>query len=480
MSQTPKRPPDERSSFESSEKKQKKGMSEPMDVIGVDSSSRRPSKVLHVRNLPPDCTEQELVTLANPFGRVTGVLILKGKNQAFIEMAAEPFAASLIEYYNSVQASIRLKPVFFQYSTRSELSSTSEHEPVSSVLLVTVLNLVYPITIEILHQIFSRYGIVQKIVIFQKKAGFQSLIQFAREEEASAAKKALDGQNIYSGCCTLRVQYSSNVQELNVKVNNDKSRDYINNILPAQPLLPPFQQVTAMDAYPTQPQQTNPVQYNNNTQMTNASNQQQNVCFVRNLEPERITPDILFTLFGVYGNVIRVKILFHKPNNALIQFENPSQCQAAIHYLSGCPLHGKKLLLTVSTNQSISFQKGDEESERYTKEYTNSPLHRFRVEGSKNFSNIAPPSPALHVSNLDPHVSEDVLRRLFSNYGNIVSMKMFTANNSSSSSADRKMASIQMEDTAQAVEALVNLHNYRFENSATFFRVSFSKHYHQR
>jgi hypothetical protein len=35
------------------------------------------SKVLHVRNLPADCTEQELVGLASPFGNVTSVLVLK-------------------------------------------------------------------------------------------------------------------------------------------------------------------------------------------------------------------------------------------------------------------------------------------------------------------------------------------------------------------------------------------------------------------
>ena len=48
---------------------------------------------------------------------------------------------------------------------------------------------------------------------------------------AQAAKLSLDGQNIYNNCCTLRIEYSK-LSNLNVKYNNDKSRDYTNPSLP--------------------------------------------------------------------------------------------------------------------------------------------------------------------------------------------------------------------------------------------------------
>jgi len=51
---------------------------------------------------------------------------------------------------------------------------------------------------------------------------------------AVEAKNELDGQNIYSGCCTLRIQFSS-LQNLNVKFNNEKSRDFTNPNLPTTP-----------------------------------------------------------------------------------------------------------------------------------------------------------------------------------------------------------------------------------------------------
>ena len=43
--------------------------------------------------------------------------------------------------------------------------------------------------------------------------------------------QSLNGQNIYNGCCTLRIDFSK-LQELNVKYNNDKSWDYTNPNLP--------------------------------------------------------------------------------------------------------------------------------------------------------------------------------------------------------------------------------------------------------
>jgi polypyrimidine tract-binding protein 1 len=44
--------------------------------------------------------------------------------------------------------------------------------------------------------------------------------------------QALNGQNIYDGCCTLRIDLSK-LTNLNVKFNNDHSRDFTNPMLPS-------------------------------------------------------------------------------------------------------------------------------------------------------------------------------------------------------------------------------------------------------
>lgn len=40
-----------------------------------------PSRVVHVRKLPNDINEAEVIGLGLPFGKVTNLLMLKGKNQ---------------------------------------------------------------------------------------------------------------------------------------------------------------------------------------------------------------------------------------------------------------------------------------------------------------------------------------------------------------------------------------------------------------
>ena len=53
----------------------------------------------------------------------------------------------------------------------------------------------------------------------------------ADQMQTETAKLSLDGQNIYTNCCTLRIDYSK-LASLNVRFNNLKSRDYTRNDLP--------------------------------------------------------------------------------------------------------------------------------------------------------------------------------------------------------------------------------------------------------
>ena len=47
---------------------------------------------------------------------------------------------------------------------------TQDAQP-NRILLVTIHHMLYPITVEVLHQVFSPHGFVEKIVTFQKSAG---------------------------------------------------------------------------------------------------------------------------------------------------------------------------------------------------------------------------------------------------------------------------------------------------------------------
>ncbi|KAJ1376871.1 RNA-binding domain superfamily [Sesbania bispinosa] len=72
-------------------------------------------------------------------------------------------------------------------------------EPESNVLLATIENMQYAVTVDVLHTVFYAFGTVQKIAIFEKNGQTQVLIQYPDVTTAVTAKEALEGHCIYDG-----------------------------------------------------------------------------------------------------------------------------------------------------------------------------------------------------------------------------------------------------------------------------------------
>ncbi|XP_077981217.1 polypyrimidine tract-binding protein 1-like isoform X9 [Glandiceps talaboti] len=504
--------------------------------VKLDSKNAgKSSRVVHIRNVASDATESEIIALGVPFGKVTNILLLKGKSQAFLEMMDETSATTMVNYYAHVTANIRGRAVYVQFSNHKELKT--ENAPAqqtaaaqaalaaaqalmpqtqgaqpgdtlggqNTVLRVIIENLIYPVTVDIIHQIFSKFGAVLKIITFTKNNNFQTLIQFADSVSAQAAKLSLDGQNIYNACCTLKIDYSK-LTTLNVKYNNEKSRDYTRPDLPSGDGQPPIDAMAYGSAAPgmlptpfataTGAAFANPALagYAGATDLCQYFSvpgvpgifpavptaaaaaaaglrmpgqvQQGCVLLVSNLNAELVTPEVLFTLFGVYGDVHRVKIIFAKKDTALVQLAEPHQAQTAMTHLNNVKVFTKPLRITLSKHQLVSLPKDGQPDAGLTKDFTTSPLHRFKKPGSKNFMNIYPPSATLHLSNIPPNVTEQDITSAFTRHGTVKAFKFFPK--------DRKMALIQMGSIEEAVTALVAMHNYQLSNSS-HLRVSFSK-----
>jgi hnRNP-L/PTB/hephaestus splicing factor len=190
------------------------------------------------------------------------------------------------------------------------------------------------------------------------------------------------------------------------------------------------------------------------------------VLLVSNLNEDLVTPDALFTLFGVYGDVLRVKILFNKKDSALINFSNPQQAATAQSNLDRCKLWQKQIRVFPSKHLTVQLPKDGTTDSGLTKDFSTSPLHRFKKPGSKNFNNIFPPSTTLHLSNIPPSCDDQDIKDLFAAYGLVKGFKFFQK--------DRKMALIQMDTTEEAVTALIATHNYQLAENM-HLRCTFSK-----
>ncbi|NWX90736.1 PTBP3 protein, partial [Nothoprocta ornata] len=491
-----------------------------------------PSRVLHLRKIPSDATEAEVISLGLPFGKVTNLLMLKGKRQAFLEMASEEAAVTMVNYYTPVTPQLRSQPVYIQFSNHRELKTDNLPNQArtqaalqavnavqsgslaitgalatefrllpgqSSVLRIIVENLFYPVTLEVLYQIFSKFGTVLKIITFTKNSQFQVLLQYADPMNAHYAKMALDGQNVYNACCTLRIDFSK-LTSLNVKYNNDKSRDFTRLDLPSgdgPPSLEPsiatafgasgiisssysgpagfapaigFAQATSLSV-PSVPGTLGPLGMPNSAvsgRMTlpgATAVPGNSVLLVSNLNSEVSLAGGITS--SVYGDVHRVKIMFNKKENALVQMADASQAQLAMSHLNGQRLYGKLLRATLSKHHMVQLPREGQEDQGLTKDYSNSPLHRFKKPGSKNFQNIFPPSATLHLSNIPPSVTVDDLKNLFASTGSTVKACKFFQK-------DHKMALIQLGSVEEAVQALIELHNHDL-GEKHHLRVSFSK-----
>lgn len=215
---------------------------------------QEPSRVLHLRNIPQQLSESEVLFLGLSFGMIKNVLFLRSKNQAFLEFENLPEAQQMVNHFSQTTSTFNGKKIFVQNSNHQELNTdpnnsnnlsaqSALNEALSlwraaklgsknTVLRATILNMIYPVTLDVLNQIFSKFGQLLKIITFNKNEKFQALIQMRDAQAAQNAKQALNGQNIYNGCCTLQIDFSK-LLSLEVKYNNDKSRDFTNLLLPS-------------------------------------------------------------------------------------------------------------------------------------------------------------------------------------------------------------------------------------------------------
>ncbi|KAF3647595.1 Polypyrimidine tract-binding protein -like protein 2 [Capsicum annuum] len=323
-----------------------------------------PSKVLHLRNLPWECTEEELIELGKPFGEVVNTKCNVGanRNQAFIEFAELNQAVAMILYYasSSEPAQVRGKTFYLQYSNRQEIVNNKTTADVAgNVLLVTIEgNDARLVSIDVLHLVFSAFGFVHRITTFEKTAGFQALVQFSDVETATSAKDALDGRSIPRyliselGPCSLKITYSAHT-DLSVKFQSHRSRDYTNPLLPVAPsAIDATGQISVgLDGKKLEPE--------SNVLLASIENMQY-----------AVTLDVLHMVFSAFGPVLKIA-MFDKNGGvqALIQFPDVQTAVAAKKALEGHSIYEGgfcKLHISYSHHTDLSIKVNNDRSRDYT------------------------------------------------------------------------------------------------------------------
>lgn len=481
------------------------------DKLGADGTTAKksngmgePTKVVHFRSLPTNTGEAELRAHLAPHVQPTTVIMLSDGMQALVEVPTMQDSRRLVEDIG--QFNIGGRTVYTQYSRHTKLEETkpTRDQPQGArVLMASVRNVIHPIDLDTFHTLFSRCGEVRKIVTFDSRGKLQALVEMATPDQARAAVQALDQQEIYEGCCFLSVTFSRQ-DSVTVKNNSARARDYTiplasaggqglmqptaqmyGGMMPRQQMQAPPQQQMGMYGSPAarqgmpMGQQQMGFGAGGYNMMGGAAagmpgvglGQAGRVVLISNCNPEQITCDHLFMLCGAYGDVERVKLTRNDHSKALVQLQTPQQASAVIQNLSGVTFQGSELHIGPSKHPEVSMPKNDDgmaaEEHENTKDYSNSPIHRFKKPGS--YKHIYAPTPVLLFSRLPATATEASVRSAcFSNGFDPQAIKFLP-------SETNKMALVKLADQTEAIACLVAMHNYSFPEGG-YLRVSFSRH----
>lgn len=395
-----------------------------------------------------------------------------------------------------------------------------EEKP-NHILLITVMNPAYPITTDVIHTICSPSGKVLRIVIF-KKNGVQAMVEFDSLEAAKRAKEALNGCDIYSGCCTLKIEFAKPTR-LNVYKNDTESWDYTNASLgkptgsdrPAllqepprgygppdgrgpppydggyddgymprgprpDPYGPPGRDPYGAPAPPDRfgrdpyrgegPPPVSPrgPGYGPGVPMNPppSGNQQGAVMMAYGLSHEKMNADKLFNILCLYGNIVRIKFLKSKEGCAMIQMGDPLSVERAVSNLNGSLFFDSKLQLGYSkqaylndVQQPFTLPDGSPSF----KDYMGNRNNRFTNPEAASKNRILPPSKMLHFFNAPFGITEDQMKKVFEDkeVRSPSVVKLFQSKNKSERSSS---GLLEFDSISEALEGLAYCNHVPISN----------------
>lgn len=378
-----------------------------------------PSRVVLVGGLN-NAMENDLVEAMQHFGPISYIKMLPRKGEALVEFEDLESGKACVEYLqlhpNNV-INVGGNPAYFDYYERQRIPRPGEVEmeedstPPNCVLLITVLYPKYPMDTQVIHKVADKDGNVLRIVMIRKN-GVQAMVEFDSIESATETKVRLNGRDVYSGCCTLKIEYAR-PKTLTVHKNDSETYDFTTPaIQPARgnrgpallddPPEPPLHNGPTVRRGPPPPRFGGPRgqyppgyqdhgyqqqgfrggpgrgrgrggpgghsgmhkydeydqygagghdQYGLQPTPQNMPNQVGNgshVVMVYGMDPNKMNCDRLFNLLCLYGNVWKIKFMKSKPGCAMVEMGDPYMVGRAISNLSNIQFFDKTIQLAFS------------------------------------------------------------------------------------------------------------------------------------
>ncbi|XP_062304197.1 heterogeneous nuclear ribonucleoprotein L-like [Osmerus eperlanus] len=461
---------------------------------GEDAHRIAPSSVVHVRGLCESVVEADLVEALEKFGNICYVMMMPFKRQALVEFEGMESADKCVACGANEAVYIAGQQAFFNYSTSKRITRpTNSDDPNSGnkVLLLSIQNPLYPITTDVLYTVCNPIGNVLRIVIF-KRNGIQAMVEFETVQNAQKAKAALNGADIYAGCCTLKIEYARPTR-LNVIRNDNDSWDYTKPFLVRRERGKGRQRQAILGEHPSSYNDNGygshcpllPLPSNNRYKRSShdmpevvayplpqtssyMSHTSSSVAMVSGLHAAKMNCTRIFNLFCLYGNIEKVKFMKSVPGTALVEMGDEYAVDRAITHLNSIKVFTKRLNVCVSKQHAVIpsqvFELEDGSSSY--KDFAMTRNNRFSSAGQASKNIIQPPAAVLHFYNVPPCVTQDQLQRLCTEHDvpAFIKFKVFDAKPSSKTISGL----LEFDNKTHAVEVLtvLNHHQIRIPNGS--------------
>ncbi|KAK5973824.1 HnRNP-L/PTB/hephaestus splicing factor family protein [Trichostrongylus colubriformis] len=475
----------------------------------ADPTNPEPSLVVHVRNLNPKATEADLIEALGTFGLIAYVTVIPAQKMALVEFEDIKAARDCVTFAASNLIFVAGDAALFNYSTSQNIQRLGfESENPCKVLVITVYNAQYPIDVHVIHQICEPHAKVLRIAIVRKSM-MQALVEFESAENAKKVKHAINGADIYSGCCTLKVEFAK-PEYVKVTRQDGDQWDYTlgeggrpgppEPRTPRKTLLPGagpsgpagygypkpgypgrsgengyppddhygFRGSLSLRGYDTYrgavrgrggPRQFSdyPGDYGDCEPAhypplggTGC------VLMIYGIDHEKLNCEKLFNLLCQYGNVLRIRFMATKKDTAMAELGTPTAVGNALKYLQGVTLFGLTLQLKPSIQAAVRevtdpFELPD--GSPSFRDYSMSALQRFSTPDQAARNRLIYPTNVLHWYNAPVNMDEAKIRQIFAerNAPELKSVTVFVGKSDRSSSGLVELESIEKANEALAL-----------------------------
>lgn len=468
--------------------------------------SQATTPVVFLRNLPQNTSERDVAAACSIYGTVQRLYMVPMKQMAFIQFDSVASAQRAVHSSASQPLKIHDRPLQFTPSDKTEVTGQFSEAPFSDtpvvvsripprerrtvrrepaferperdalppardrrVILVQLVNLTESVSMDEFYTVFAYFGTVVRMSYFIMQQQNRLLVEYENHESAARAQAVL--RNCDIGICEFSVEWSR-LPALTFSQIDKKNRDY--SLL--APVKPTDRAARAREAV-ARAAQEHGERRGDRTQSdaredthgatirrdddgrgrrgpTQGGRREggprgRRVLFVSGL-PETLGAPQLLRLFGQYGDVELVRVLYGKADQALVEMGTVEGAHIARDQLDEVAILGSHLRVSSSKHDTLNQPvPGSEDADLCA-----GPLTR-----ASTATRIVSPGATLHVSNIVAEVAESEatrgqLRDRLTRFGAIEAEEWMppTAGNT------RWMGRFRMDSVEAAVACVAFLH----------------------